>query len=146
MAFRFSMQKIVDLKGNQKTQAEWLLAEAINKLREVELSLNQLYEDLNHHHELLRRMTERPTPIKEVQFQQQYIDHLETLIAKTTMELSAALTNKEAKQQVLLEKTLDEKVWLKTREKAQLDFNAFMLKKEQNELDEMAAVRHGNQA
>ena len=143
MAFRFSLQKIVDLKGNQKTQAEWMLSEAIGRLRQEELSLNQLLHERNAQQERLSESAEHPTPVAELRFLQQYNDHLDTLIEKKHIDLSAAQSNVDRNQKVLLDKTLDEKVWLKAREKAFGRFNEEMLKKEQEELDEIASVRFG---
>ena len=37
MRFRYPLQKLVDLKTNQKEQAEWMLSEAIADLQREEL-------------------------------------------------------------------------------------------------------------
>ena len=39
LSFRYSLQKIVDLKKNEKTQAEWILSHAMGVLQEEEHSL-----------------------------------------------------------------------------------------------------------
>jgi len=145
MRFRFSLQKVVDLKGNQKTQAEWMLSEAIGKLREEQLSLAELHQEKQTSQEQLRLSAAQPTAIVQLQLLQQYIDHLENLIERKNADLAAAQMNVDGKQQVLLEKTIDEKVWLKAREKAYVQFQAFSQKKEQEQLDEMVSNRHGIQ-
>lgn len=45
------------------------------------------------------------------------------------------------KQDQLSTKVLDEKVWLKAKDKAETQFQQSMILREQNELDEMATVR-----
>ena len=42
MRFRYSLQKIVDLKANETKQAEWLLSDAVGRLSEAEHSLQEL--------------------------------------------------------------------------------------------------------
>ncbi|MEC0268507.1 flagellar export protein FliJ, partial [Paenibacillus anseongense] len=40
MQFRYSFQQIVDLKNNERTQAEWILSEAMGQLRNEETNLH----------------------------------------------------------------------------------------------------------
>ena len=143
MRFRYPLQKIVDLKGNQKTQAEWMLSEAVAKLREEELGLNALLQEQQTLQERLRKSAEQPLPIVELQALQTYIDYIGQQIERKLLDVAAAQQHVHYKQQQLLERTLDEKVWLKSREKAYHHFVALESKKEQAELDEIAIVRQG---
>lgn len=36
MRFHYTFQKVVDLKGNEKTQAEWMLSTALGELQAQE--------------------------------------------------------------------------------------------------------------
>ena len=141
MAFRYSLQKIVDLKGNQKTQAEWMLSEAIGKLREEELALGRLLRERSEQQELLRQAAEAAAPVADLRALQHYIDHLQHLIERKSEEVSSAQGRVSQCQQVLMDRTIDEKVWLKSRDRAYQSFLSLMLKKEQAELDEIASVR-----
>lgn len=75
MKFRFPLQKIVDLKGNEKTQAEWLLSQALSKLRDEEQFLQELNDEISRQQERLSRSSENPIPIVDIQFFQAYIIH-----------------------------------------------------------------------
>ena len=43
MSFRYPLQKIVDLKGSQKSMAEWEYAASLGKLRQEEERLEDLH-------------------------------------------------------------------------------------------------------
>jgi flagellar FliJ protein len=145
MSFRFSLQKIVDLKGNQKTQAEWLLSEALGILRDEQLSLTELHDEQKVQQERLQAAAEQPTPIVQLQLLQDYSLHLERLIERKLADVSSAQQRVNGKQQLLMERSLDEKVWMKAREKAYLAHTALELKKEQDMLDEITSARFGFQ-
>jgi flagellar FliJ protein len=142
MKFRFPLQKIVDLKGNEKTQAEWMLSQALSKLRDEEQFLLQLNDEIIKQQEQLSRSSETPIPIVDIQFIQGYITHLEKQIERKQAEVQDARVNVQGKQSLLMDRTVDEKVWIKTREKALNLFTATSLKKDQQDMDEMASGRH----
>lgn len=144
MRFRFPLQKIVDLKGNEKTQAEWLLAQSLSILRDEEQSLSELLEQIVKQQTLLSRSSETPISIVDIQFLQEYITHLEKLVERKQADVQHARLNVQSKQTLLMDRSIDEKVWLKTREKAFNLFTDTMLKKDQQDMDEMASTRHTN--
>ncbi|GJM75556.1 hypothetical protein HMSSN036_77720 [Paenibacillus macerans] len=45
MKFRYVYQKVLDLKSNEKTQAEWMLSAAVGELQSEQRSLEQLFEE-----------------------------------------------------------------------------------------------------
>lgn len=63
MKFQFPLQKIVDLKGNEKTQAEWILSQALSTLREEEQFLHELNEEIAKQQGQLSRSSEFPIQI-----------------------------------------------------------------------------------
>lgn len=142
MKFRFPLQKIVDLKGNEKTQAEWLLSQALSKLRDEEQFLQELNDEISRQHECLSRSSENPIPIVDIQFIQAYIIHLEKQIEHKRVDVQNAQVNVQGKQSILMDRSVDEKVWIKAREKALNLFTATSLKKDQQDMDEMASTRH----
>ncbi|CAM2895265.1 flagellar export protein FliJ [Paenibacillus sediminis] len=141
MNFQYTFQKVVDLKTNEKTQAEWLLSNAIGNLQAEEQSLHQFIMNQNQMMQTLQSAIESKAPAAEIQEIQRYIDYLEQCIAKKRRDVDRAQINVQKKQAYLTTKVLDEKVWLKSREKAKEKFQHEMLLREQNELDELAAVR-----
>jgi flagellar FliJ protein len=63
------------------------------------------------------------------------------LIRLKSRDVEGARTDVTDKQFVLSGKMMEEKVWTKAKEKAQLQFTAILMKKEQEELDEIALNR-----
>jgi len=72
---------------------------------------------------------------------QHYLDVLDGRIQRQWQRVEVAEAQVKIKQSGLVEKSVDEKVWLNTRDKAFEAFKHDWLKKQQNELDEIAMVR-----
>ncbi|OME89557.1 MULTISPECIES: flagellar export protein FliJ [Paenibacillus] len=141
MKFQYAFQKIVDLKSNEKTQAEWMLSSAIGKLQAEEKNLNELYEMRDQMYRAQQEVASRCVPVAEIRNIQVYAEYLEECIERKRDDIRIAHVNVTKKQKVLSDKMLDEKVWLKARDKSQEKFRHESLLREQNELDEMATVR-----
>lgn len=144
MKFQYSFQKIVDLKNNEKTQAEWLLSEAIHRLQHEESSLEDL---LSLKQNIQDRMTEasQSATISELQLYQEYVIFINEKIELKHVDVRKAQNHVVDKQEHLTVKMLDEKIWSKAREKEYTNFRAISLKKEQDQIDEMASIRYSNQ-
>ncbi|OCT13815.1 flagellar export protein FliJ [Paenibacillus pectinilyticus] len=141
MSFRYSFQQIVDLKNNERTQAEWILSEAMGQLRNEETNLHGLVEQKeNLHNEMVRAATHAST-ISNMLMLQSYMNHVDKQIARKHQDVRHAQHVVTQKQDHLSEKMIDEKVWSKAREKAHNQFRAMVAKKEQEALDEMATNR-----
>ena len=79
--------------------------------------------------------------IAEIRNIQSYAQYLEQCIERKRNDIRLAHVNVTKKQEILSEKMLDEKVWLKARDKSHEKFRHESLLREQNELDELATVR-----
>ncbi|MCS7461895.1 flagellar export protein FliJ [Paenibacillus doosanensis] len=141
MRFRYAFQKIVDLKTNEKTQAEWMLSEAIGKLREEESSLTELHSVKDGIHEQLHQVSSNRATISQMLMLQQYADHIDHQIQLKHKDLEHAQQAVNIKQDVLAGRVMEEKVWTKAKEKALTRFQTMVLKKEQDQMDEMATNR-----
>ncbi|WP_379126526.1 flagellar export protein FliJ [Paenibacillus sp. sgz500958] len=141
MRFHYTFQKVVDLKGNEKTQAEWLLSTALGELKAQEQSLDELMTQRSEVISTLQNFVEQSTSMVKIREMQDYVDYLDTCIARKLKDISRAHLEVQHKQDHLSTKVLDEKVWLKAKDKAQDLFQKSMNLREQNELDEMATVR-----
>jgi flagellar FliJ protein len=139
--FNYSFQKIVDLKNNEKTQAEWLLSKAIVKVREEESFISDLCLEKDGLHEQLHTVSVGKTTISEIMMLQQFVDQVNHQIVLKNKDLLQAQQVMVSKQDVLAGKMLEEKIWSKAKDRAQQKFNTVMLKKEQEQLDEMATNR-----
>ncbi|PYI50369.1 flagellar export protein FliJ [Paenibacillus flagellatus] len=141
MRFRYPLQKLVDLKTNEKEQAEWMLSEAVGALQREELTLAELLAEHRRVAEELESASARKTTISQIQMLQHYLQHMEQQIRAKSNDVHRAQSNVADKQQALTEKMMEEKVWTKAKEKAHRQFTAFVLKKEQEEMDEIALTR-----
>ncbi|MFC7679606.1 flagellar export protein FliJ [Paenibacillus sp. GCM10028914] len=141
MKFHYAFQKIVDLKNNEKTQAEWMLSSAIGKLQAEEKSLSDLFEMRDQMYDAQQEAAKRCAPVAEIRNIQTYVEYLESCIVKKQDDIQIAHVNVDMKKEILNEKMLDEKVWQKARDKSKEKFRHESLLREQNELDEMATVR-----
>jgi flagellar FliJ protein len=139
--FKYAFQKIVDLKANEKTQAEWLLSEAIGKVREEESYMTLLCSEKDGLQEQLSTVSSGKTTISEIMMLQQFVDQVSQRIVHKNNDLQHAKKAMYTKQDVLNGKVLEEKIWTKAKDRAQQSFAAVVLKKEQEQLDEMATNR-----
>ena len=139
--FHYSFQKVVDLKSSQKTQAEWLLSDALTALSVEEMSLRELMLAKEEWDEKLQRSAQQAIPLSEVRMIGQYLEHLQTCIDKKRLDVKQAERVVERNRSQLADKVKDEKVWLKAKDHAWDKFRHALQLKEQNELDEMATVR-----
>ncbi|MDQ0090624.1 flagellar FliJ protein [Paenibacillus anaericanus] len=146
MRFRYVYQKVVDLKSNEKTQAEWMLSAAVGHLQSEQRSLDRLFEDKRATFSVIQSEMENKASVIKLQELQRYVDYLEQCITSKLRDVKRAEIHVENKKSFLNSKMLDEKVWLKAKEKEQDKFQHEMLLREQNELDEMATVRFAMRA
>ncbi|GIP07885.1 MULTISPECIES: flagellar export protein FliJ [Paenibacillus] len=146
MKFRYVYQKVLDLKSNEKTQAEWMLSAAVGELQSEQRSLEQLFEEQARTASAIQDEMENSASMLKLQELQRYMEYIEQSIARKLGDVKRAELNVEQKKSILNGKMLDEKVWLKAKEKAKEKFQHEMLLREQNELDEMATVRFAMRA
>lgn len=142
MSFRYSFQKIVDLKTNEKTQAEWILSTAVHRLRQEESSLSQLQDEKCTLQEELAGVAETAVAVSEIILYQNYLSHIDGKIIGKRKDIQHAELHVTERREELSVKMTEEKVWSKAREKAKSVFTAEWLKKEQDVLDELAVTRH----
>lgn len=141
MRFKYPLQKVVNLKKTEKSNAEMLLARAMGQLRLVEMSLVELETEWNEVQQLLMDSAQQPTPVSTLVAIQDYLEHLELCIKRKRYEAELAKMEVQNKQVYLTERTVDEKVWLKTRERAYQKYTEVVQRKEQYVLDEIALRR-----
>ncbi|MCM3699142.1 flagellar export protein FliJ [Paenibacillus macerans] len=146
MKFRYVYQKVLDLKSNEKTQAEWMLSAAVGELQSEQRSLEQLFEEQARTASAIQCEMENSASMQKLQELQRYMEYIEQSITRKLGDVKRAELNVEHKKAILNGKLLDEKVWMKAKEKAKEKFQHEMLLREQNELDEMATVRFAMKA
>lgn len=141
MKFRYPFQKLVDLKSNEKSQAEWFLSKAIGRLRDEEMSLHELRMLKERIYDELNVSSQRKVTVAEIVHMQSYIDHLDQKIMEKNKDIQSANIEVTLKRSHLNDKVIEEKVWHKAKEKAFEHFQVTLRKKEQEEMDEIAGNR-----
>lgn len=136
--FRYPLQKIVDLKGNEKTQAEWMFSKAVFRLREEQDSLNRLESEKEM---WLNGICESQT-VYELQAAQEYVSHLNQQILHKHLDVNDANQQVASSQDRLTDKMKNEKVWNNAKERAMHKFTERMQKQEQEAIDELAVMRY----
>lgn len=142
MSFQYPLQKVVDLKNNERTQAEWMLSIALGKLKVEESTLHGLRKQREVLAQSLSQASLNCATISDLQCYQEYLSYIEECISFKEQEVMDAKRHVTTKQSDLMDKMKDEKVWNKAREKAYEQFQAMTLKKEQAVLDELTTSRH----
>lgn len=140
--FNYPYQKIVDLKSSEKTQAEWILSTALGRLQDEETTLGELRREKALRQEEMLHSASQIISLSELRISQDYIRFLDECIERKIKDVSSAKRDVEISQSKLTNKMMDEKVWLKAKEKSAFRFRQELLLREQNELDEMATVRY----
>jgi len=143
MKFRYKLQKIVDLKSNEKAQAEWLLSGALAKLKLEEQSREELLQLRKSIEDQIHRATGEGISAADLIMLQQYLQHVDKLIEYRTESVRQAQRDVDEKSRHLVDAMKDEKVWMKARERSMQAFKAAFLRQEQAILDEMAIARFG---
>lgn len=141
MTFRYRLQKIVDLKSNERTQAEWLLSAALSRLHREEEQLQRLIAAKEELEQMLDHAARHCLKIAEIINIQDYITHIESQIEAKNRAVQQAQQVVHKQKSVLKERMIDEKVWDKAREKAYQLHRATALKAEQEQLDDIVTLR-----
>lgn len=141
MRFRYPLQKIVDLKGSEKSMAEWEYAASLGRLRSEEEQLDQLRQERGAYERELSERSSRPTALAELHLLQDYISFLDDRIRQQRQGVRAAEEHVQQRQVFLTDKMVDEKVWQNARSKSLQKYRQEALIREQNELDEIALRR-----
>jgi len=141
MKFMYAFQRVLDVKTNEKKQAETVLAEAISALSETERELSELMLAKYRTQQQLVEAASSKRPMADMIAGQQYVDFLEERIQATKRKLLAAEQIVNDLRRQLTDKAVDEKVWLKAKEKAHTAHLTEVERRAQYELDEMANAR-----
>lgn len=141
MKFIYSFQKVLDVKTIEKKQAESMLAEAVGAAAAAERELSEWMVAKHRMQQQLSEDTQRGRPMAGLIEGQQYVEFIDARIQAAKRSLHQAEKRASELRDALVDRTVDEKVWLKAKDKA---FDAFRAKVErtaQHELDEIATMR-----
>lgn len=141
MKFVYSFQKVLDVKTNEKKQAESSLSQAIGIMAELEKELSGLVRTKQQTQLRLSEQSTEKRTMADMLSVQQYVEFLEGQIQLMKRKLLESERSVNELRERLTERTMDEKVWLNAREKAHGMYMTEVQRRMQNELDEMATMR-----
>jgi flagellar FliJ protein len=143
MSFVYSFQKILDMKEKEKEQAAVNYNKSVQALRSEEQRLAHLEQDK---YELEQRVLQQEsTSLAQLKSHYEYIGHLQRLIEVANESKVQAEKEVEAKQFILSERTIDQKIWEKLKEHSFQKYREKISLQEQKEMDEMAVARYYRQ-
>ncbi|WHY88408.1 flagellar export protein FliJ [Neobacillus novalis] len=141
MTFRFPYEHILSLKEKEKEQAFSEYGSLVKKKDQLKEEIHGLLEEQD---EQINR-SNGMTSVVEMQQQSHYLNLLIKKIAQAKEVLSKIDEELRVKQEKYMEKHKDERMWNFLRDKS---FDAFLQKEkkvEQDQLDELAVIRHFHQ-
>ena len=118
-----------------------MLARALARQRDEEEALRKLQQDRNRLRDWLQAAAHRPVPAGNIAEVGEYIKHMDNLIEKKTRELDEARQAVDRSRLHLKDRALDQGGRCRRPEEAHDRYRAFMNKKEQQEISEIAALR-----
>lgn len=137
--FKFSMQKILDIKQKSREQEELSYAQMVSMITEEEKQLANLERERQLLLEELSACQVNGTSIVEIMNKQHYIDHLDHVIDKQIKKIKLLKDKLELKRQRLVEVKIEEKKYERLREKKLYEYILKDNQLEQIELDEIAS-------
>jgi flagellar protein FliJ len=140
MKYKFSFQKVLDFKEQEQETAK----QEFGSLKSEQLQLEERIEELGsikekafNQYDNVNRKT-----VMELLEIQQGIDHFNHQMKRLEDQSQKLFQKVEEKQQVLIEKTQEAKIWNQWKDKSRAAFHKQMELKEQATLDELAVLRY----
>ncbi|MFF2448092.1 flagellar export protein FliJ [Neobacillus sp. NPDC058068] len=141
MTFRFPYEHILNLKEKEKEQAFSEYGSLVKKKDQLKEEIHCLLEEQDEQMNRANRMTS----VVEMQQQSHYLNLLIQKIAQAKEVLGKLDEELRIKQEKYLEKHKDERMWNFLRDKSLDTFLQKEKKVEQDQLDELAVIRHFHQ-
>lgn len=116
MSFQFTLQKILEVRVNDKIKAEKEFTQATKQFEEVATKLfEQLKKKENYENEYYTRM-EKGIHIFEIQHSHTLLNQMQQQINKQQLFTQKARDNMNRKQEVLVEKSIEQKKYEKMKQ------------------------------
>lgn len=142
MSFQFRFEKIVTMKEKEKESAFHEM-NVFKKLKETaEHQLLDLVEKKESYVRDYQNLMRNSISVTDIQEREQYIHFLNKQIEKIRKKVSELTQEFNLKNNLLLAKNQEEKIWSSWRKKSLEEYTANINREEQNQLDEMAVLRY----
>lgn len=139
--FAYRMQNILDIKYKLETQAKTLYAAASETLRQEELKLKLLYDDINTYEDRIRELNNSVLDVQELKWCNEAIEIKKLQVEKQKNEVKKAQRNLELARIKLNEVMVDRKTHEKLKEKAFEEFKKELEDTEKKEVDELVSFK-----
>lgn len=139
--FVYKLQNILDIKYQLETQAKTAYAEANNKLREEELKLDRIYDDINRYEEEIREISRNVLDVAKMRWCSEAIELKKLEAEEQRKVIEKARKHAELARIRLNEVMVDRKTHEKLRERAFEDFKHEIADEEKKEVDELVSFK-----
>ncbi|WP_423799754.1 flagellar export protein FliJ [Neobacillus sp. SAB-20_R2A] len=140
MSFQFRFEKILNMKEKEKESA---LNEMNMARKKKEIAEGELLELVERKESYLRDFEQKTSlRVTEMLERDQYLYFLDKQIERVKRKVADLTRDFNLKNQLLLSKNQEEKVWSTWREKSFDEYSEKVKRDEQNMLDEMAVIRY----
>jgi flagellar FliJ protein len=140
--FRYKMQNILDLKEKLETQAKTEFAEQSAKLREEELKLSRIYDDIKVYEEKIRSMNEQKLDILELKQCNNGIKIKKQQAKAQKRNIALAQKNLDIARGKLNQVMVDRKTQEILKDKAFEEFKRELEVAESKEVDEVVSFKY----
>lgn len=140
MKFDFSLQKVLEFKEKEKEQAQ----QEFGEIKQQEMMLQDQLDGLERTKETVFNQyndVDRKTVWQILEMQEE-IKHVNNQMKQLTHQKLKVHQEVEQKQQSLIEKTKEAKMWNQWKEKSKAAFQKQIDQREQAMLDELAILRY----
>ncbi|MFK3938697.1 flagellar export protein FliJ [Alkalihalobacillus sp. NPDC078783] len=141
MQFRYSLQKLMDLKEREKEEAENIYSSAVKTFEEVATELYHLLKRKEALEEDARTKLSSLVSVLDIQSIQASMLFLQEAIVKQQKRTQLARAQMEEKHQLLLDASFEHKKHEKIREKKRMQFVVEESRLEQLSMDEISVQR-----
>lgn len=140
--FRYKMQNILDLKEKLETQAKTEFAEQSAKLREEELKLSRIYDDIKVYEEKIRSMNEQKLDILDLKQCNNGIKIKKQQAKAQKRNIALAQKNLDIARGKLNQVMVDRKTQEILKDKAFEEFKRELEVAESKEVDEVVSFKY----
>lgn len=139
--FVYRMQNILDVKYKLETQAKTAYAQANAKLRDEELKLETIYDDINRYEEMIRHQSLDRIDLDELKWCNYAIQVKKQEAERQKKAIERARREVELARIKLNELMTDRKTHEKLKEKAFEAFKTELSESESKEVDELVSFK-----
>lgn len=139
--FVYKMQNILDIKYKLETQARTSYAEANNHLRQEELKLKEIYDDIDKYENEIRQKSVNVIDIEELKWCANAIRIKKLEAEKQKKAVDRAVREVELARVKLNEVMVDRKTHEKLKERAFDEFKQELIGSENKEVDEIVSFK-----